>query len=461
MEELNILRDQVAQLQRQVAELMRENLMLREANTSLAKQNKTREHEIQALKKSRTSASDFIDGETKRLDMATVLYASIHGFTKLGQVDNAEHQVAVLDEFYTVFDQIADKYRIKKIKTIGDSLMYAGGVPAKNRSNPIEVIMAALELKHTLSDMQGEDGVWTISFGIHTGPVQVHIVQGTKRVNYELKGDAANIASRIENSVKEDDLIISAMTHEFVHDYFDCEYVGQIPVKYTGDIALYRIEGYKERFQGTLPTLPNFSLITNLQLVRFDDLEEYILNRLENELPKYLHYHNVKHTMDVTIGVEIIGTAEGVTEEEMLLLKSAAVFHDMGQIVQSKGHEEISCTYAKEILPKYGYRPEQIDEICSIIMATKIPPNPQNLLQSIICDADLDYLGRSDFIPVSDTLYHELKTQNLISDIDQWNRLQIGFISNHQYFTEFARNNREVNKQSQIERIKKLLPMES
>jgi hypothetical protein len=90
-------------------------------------------------------------------------------------------------------------------------------------------------------------------------------------------------------------------------------------------------------------------------------------------------------------------------------------------------------------------------------MATKMPPQPQNLLQEIICDSDLDYLGRSDFIPVSNTLYRELKEQNIIEELNEWNKLQLKFISGHQYFTQTARSLREVNKQKQIERISELI----
>ena len=115
---------------------------------------------------------------------------------------------------------------------------------------------------------------------------------------------------------------------------------------------------------------------------------------------------------------------------------------------------------AREFLPKYGYSEEQIEKICDIIMATKMPPEPKDLLQSIICDSDLDYLGRSDMIPVSNTLYKELKEQDKIGTFNEWNKLQVKFITIHQYFTETARNLREVNKQKQIERIKKLITEE-
>ena len=82
---------------------------------------------------------------------------------------------------------------------------------------------------------------------------------------------------------------------------------------------------------------------------------------------------------------------------------------------------------------------------------------PTNLLESIICDSDLDYLGRSDFIPVSNTLYEELKAQNKMKSLNDWNKLQVKFISGHQYFTKTARSLREVNKQLQIERIQSLI----
>jgi hypothetical protein len=95
--------------------------------------------------------------------------------------------------------------------------------------------------------------------------------------------------------------------------------------------------------------------------------------------------------------------------------------------------------------------------ICQIILSTKLPPKPTNLLEEIICDSDLDYLGRSDFIPVSNTLFEEMRAQNKIAKLNDWNKLQVKFISGHQYFTATARSLREVNKQLQIERIQSLI----
>jgi hypothetical protein len=155
--------------------------------------------------------------------------------------------------------------------------------------------------------------------------------------------------------------------------------------------------------------------------------------------------------------VELIGWGEGCTDEEILILKTAGLFHDVGHTVAYDNHEYHGTLIAREMLPGYNYTPEHIDLICSIIMSTKLPPKPTTLLENIICDSDLDYLGRSDFIPVSNTLYEELKAQNKMGSLNDWNKIQVKFISGHQYFTNTARSLREVNKQIQIERIQSLI----
>lgn len=203
--------------------------------------------------------------------------------------------------------------------------------------------------------------------------------------------------------------------------------------------------------------IPNDYFLTSFQILRYDDLEETILTKMENELPKNLYYHNLKHTIDVITEVEIIGRKEGITEAEMLIIKTAALFHDTGFILSYNDHEEFGVKLARHILPQYKYTEKQIDEVSNLIMHTKHPPQPESLLEMIMCDADLDYLGRTDFIPVSGNLYRELKEYGKIKSIDEWNRLQIRFIENHQYFTKTARNMRNVNKYKQLEKLRELI----
>ena len=200
--------------------------------------------------------------------------------------------------------------------------------------------------------------------------------------------------------------------------------------------------------------------ICNYRLFRYNDLQEIILDRLERELPSNLYYHNLKHTLDVITGVELIGNNEGLDKKDILLLKTAALFHDSGHIIAYENHEAHGAVLAKQYMPDFGYTPSEIQTVCRLIMSTKMPPRPSDILEKIMCDADLDYLGRKDFIPVSDNLYRELAERGLVGDKLEWNKIQIEFITNHQYFTETASKLREVNKQEQVTRLDGLVNQE-
>lgn len=397
-----------------------------------------------------------------KFNMTTVLFAEIHALSKA--IEGMD-PVSVMDEMDVIlyeFDAIASRYKIEKIKTIGDTFMFAGGISVKNITNPVDVVMAALEMSNYLEDHEANkrgsgDKIWELKFGIHTGPVTA-TVTGKKKISYDIKGDTVHNASRIEAVSSDGSILISVMTYELVKEFFDCEYLGRLPVKYKGNLGIYRLKGLKPELSvaGT-GRVPNSSFRTKFGLIQFTDIQEIILDKLEKELPDYLFYHNVKHTVDVVTEVELIGWAEGCTDEEILILKTAGLFHDAGHTVSYDNHEFHGAELAREMLPGFNYDQDQIDLICSIIMATKLPPVPTNLLEEIICDSDLDYLGRSDFIPVSNTLFEELKAQNKMRELNEWNKLQVRFISGHQYFTRTARSLREVNKQLQIERIQSLI----
>jgi len=461
---------QNAELLKRISKLVKKNQDLIEQNEKLNKETEKLQDELENMKgiladlKKKGAVYEEKEHEAPRslkFKMVTVLYANIHGFSRISDGMDGE---ALMDELDTVlfqFDSILKEYKIQKIKTIGDSYMAAGGIPVKNITNPVQVVMAALEMKHYLEEYQEkldpEKRIWGIKMGIHTGPVTANII-GKKKVAYDIKGDTVNISTRMESSAEVGKLLLSVMTYELVKEFFVCEYYGKLPVKYKGDLEMFTVKGLKPEFSvDGNGIIPNKMFDIKFKLIQFTDIQEIILDKLEKELPKFLYYHNVKHTVDVVTEVELIGWAEGCTDEEILLLKTAGLFHDAGHTINYDNHEELGCQLAREYLPKYDYSQGQIDKICEIIMATKLPPQPKNLLEAIICDSDLDYLGRSDMIPVSNTLFKELAEQNKITSFNDWNKLQVKFISGHQYFTETARNLREVNKQKQIERIKKLI----
>ncbi len=178
-----------------------------------------------------------------KFEMATVLFADIHGFSKISDKVDSEILMDELDEIIFAFNSIVKKYNIEKIKTIGDTYMCAGGIPLKNITNPIDVVMAALEMHAFVKTFgkkeKGKSGkFWELKLGIHTGPVTAQS-GGKKKVTYDIKGDTVNTASRIESIVEVGDLLISVMTYELVKEFFVCEYYGKLPVKYKGDLEMY------------------------------------------------------------------------------------------------------------------------------------------------------------------------------------------------------------------------------
>jgi adenylate cyclase len=459
------------ELVKRIARLAKQNQELEEHIKKLEKMNEklSRDYEkIKALyeKFSPEGLKEVSEGEKKerslKFNMATVLFADIHGFSRVAEGMDSSAVMDELDEILFEFDEIVARFKIEKIKTIGDTYMCAGGIPVKNITNPVEVVMAAMEMRNFLEkfevDKRGKDNrIWDLKIGVHTGPVTASI-SGKKKINYDIKGDTVHTASRVEAVSDKGSILISVMTYELVKEFFECEYFGKLPVKYKNDLQMYMVKGLRPEFSvNNEGILPNDSFRVKFGLIQFTDMQEIILDKLEKELPDYLFYHNVKHTVDVVTEVELIGWGEGCTDEEILLLKTAGLFHDAGHTIAYDNHEFYGTQLAREILPKYNYTQEQIELICSIIMSTKLPPRPTNLLENIICDSDLDYLGRSDFIPVSNTLYEELKAQNKMGSLNDWNKIQVKFISGHQYFTETARSLREVNKKLQIERIQSLI----
>lgn len=182
--------------------------------------------------------------------------------------------------------------------------------------------------------------------------------------------------------------------------------------------------------------------------------KQYILNRLRTELSGQLYYHGLHHTLDVLKMATKIAREEGVRGQDLTLVKTAALFHDAG-FVKNKhtGHELEGCSIVREHLPALGYSESDIEKICAMIMATKIPQSPSNLLEQIICDADLDYLGRPDFYPIGNTLFQEMQSYHLITDEIAWNKLQVSFLSGHRFHTHTNKSLRDPVKQQYLKQL--------
>jgi uncharacterized protein len=192
--------------------------------------------------------------------------------------------------------------------------------------------------------------------------------------------------------------------------------------------------------------------------MRVDRARKYILDQLSSNLSSALYYHGVHHVRDVVSAALTLAKGEGVCDQESLdLLETAALYHDSGFLFKYKGHEEAGCEIAREVLPDFEYNNQQIELICGMIMATKIPQTPTTHLEEILADADLDYLGRNDFEPIANTLFEELKAFNMITDLDAWNKIQVRFLQEHRFWTSTAKHTRNHGKQLHLENLLRLV----
>jgi len=188
-----------------------------------------------------------------------------------------------------------------------------------------------------------------------------------------------------------------------------------------------------------------------------DKIKERVISYLKEHLPKELHYHSIDHTLDVFQESIRLAEAEGISEADKQLLLIAALFHDIGFIESLENHEERGCKIAARELPFFNISAEDLEKIQAAIMATKIPQTPTSQLGEILCDADLDYLGRSDFFVIGDRLFRELNETGKKLDLNQWNEIQINFLKQHHYFTKTNIRLREPQKLNHLAELNKKL----
>ncbi|MCH7414558.1 HD domain-containing protein [Belliella sp. R4-6] len=167
-----------------------------------------------------------------------------------------------------------------------------------------------------------------------------------------------------------------------------------------------------------------------------------------------MKYHNAAHTRQVIQSVEIIAAAENVSDRDLELLRVAALFHDIGYLQNREEHEALSCEEARKVLPEFGLAQNEIDKICGMIMATKIPQMPNNHLEKIMADADLEYIGTEHYEKGSDLLFTEMKHFSPNLEAKEWHKLKIEFLEQHQFHTDFCIKSRESNKAENLRRLK-------
>lgn len=186
----------------------------------------------------------------------------------------------------------------------------------------------------------------------------------------------------------------------------------------------------------------------------FEGVQNYVIRTLEENLDTRLTYHNLAHTIDVMTAAMRLADMENVNGHDRNLLKTAALMHDMGMVRTYRDHETASTEISMEVLPDFGYTSKDIETINNMILATRIPQTANNKLEEILCDADLDYLGRDDFHILSLSLKYEWDTMDINpTSLREWYQIQVDFLSSHKYFTKSAIKLRQAIKAEYLDQI--------
>ena len=183
-----------------------------------------------------------------------------------------------------------------------------------------------------------------------------------------------------------------------------------------------------------------------------------VLSLLREELSDDLCYHGLAHTLDVLKVCNAYIRRLKLSREQALLLRTGALCHDLGFTVSYAAHEDHGIGLAINYMREYGFTARERRVVVGLIRATKVPQNPENLLERILCDADLDYLGRDDYERISHLLLRELKHFGVDLSESEWREKQINFLENHHYHTPYAQKHREPVKQEHLRRIRNQKP---
>ena len=194
----------------------------------------------------------------------------------------------------------------------------------------------------------------------------------------------------------------------------------------------------------------------NTELIqKSKDYAEKILSNL----PETYSYHNMKHTKSVVEAAEVIGRASNLSDDEMESVFIAAWFHDTGYRKDSHNHEEVAMETAVKLLNEWGASEKTIGEVKGLIEATRMPQNPKNLLEKVLCDADLHHLGDKEILNCSRDLRNEFESvKNLKFETDEeWIQFNLSFFKQHKYFTAYGQTVLEERKKKNIKKFKKML----
>ena len=365
---------------------------------------------------------------------ATILFSDIRGFTAMSETMDPNEVVETLNDYFNLMIEIIFKYNGTLDKIIGDALMVIYGAPNATENDTENAVFTAIEMQEKLIEFN-QDRIINlkqpikIGIGINKGKVISGNIGSKQQMNFTVIGDSVNLASRLCSVASSDQIIISDAVWKKIklNKRFKSNKLN--PVKVKGKVKPIDIR----------------EILYHRPVFNYEYTYIKIENFLINNLPKNYTYHTIDHIRDVVEQSEKIAKREKVDKEVILDIKLAAWLHDVGYIWEPMRHEARGAEYATAILTEMKFPKSKISLITGMIMATKIPQSPKNHLEQIICDADLDYLGREDYEKNSNSLLEEIKSNKVINEHD-WLKIQESFLLKHSFHTQSSQKLRNKKK---------------
>ncbi len=380
---------------------------------------------------------------------ATILFSDIRGFTSMSETMHPNEVVETLNEYFNLMIEIIFKYNGTLDKIIGDALMVIYGVPNATGNDTENAVYTAIEMQEKLIEFNQQRIMHSkcpikIGIGINRGRVISGNIGSRQQMNFTVIGDAVNLASRLCSAAKSDEIIVADTVWKHVKHDKKLKALKLNPIKVKGKekpIQIMQVQYFRPKFSYN---------------AAYTMIEQFLIQYL----PKEYVYHSITHIKDVVEQVERIAKNEQVKKSDIDDLKLAAWLHDIGYIWEPKRHEERGVEYATSLLKSLEFPTQKIQKINGMILATKIPQTPKNLHEQIICDADLDYLGRPDYAENSQLLLQELLLTKKINNTE-WLRIQDSFLTKHVYFTKTSNTKRNKLKSKVLESIKSQLKIKT
>lgn len=200
-----------------------------------------------------------------------------------------------------------------------------------------------------------------------------------------------------------------------------------------------------------------YSTKYNMSLTLLQKAEQFCRAIFREHIPEEFVYHNLNHTERVVKATEVIGVENGLKEDDLEILKIAAWFHDVGYSKGCDQHEESGAKIAEEFLNKHGYSKDKTQKVLDCILATKMPQAPKDLMEEVLCDADMYHLACSDYDEMSERMHKEIeKVNDKKINISAWNEMNFKFFKDHEYFTPYARKFLQPIKEHNLKGISKV-----